>query len=245
MFKRLGALVAQLICAFVLTLSLAGAANAASYLDPKLTDLKPEEKVVVAKPQPVQLVFQFQTNGAANARAAKYLKKSVTETITASGAFSEVSETPVAGGAILSITINNYGDAKAAAGSGFVTGLTFGLKGTTVVDNYTCTAEYLPGLTGAKLTREVHHALITTLGATSAPEGGIKVKNATEGVMTVTKQVVSHAVNDLAGDPGFAIAAAPAPILAPAPTLSPAPATAPTEATPPAVAPAAEAKAAA
>ncbi|ATQ41023.1 hypothetical protein [Caulobacter mirabilis] len=211
--------------------ALAGAAHAATYIDTGLSTLKPEDRAVVANPQPVQLLFTFKTAGAANARATKELTKKVTEVVTASGAFSEVSEAPVANGAILSVTIDNLIQ-EGATGKGFVTGLTFGLKGTMVSDVYVCTVEYVTGADGAKIAKSGRHALHTTIGVTQAPPNGVKAKNIVEAVMTMTDQLVSNTLNDVAKDPAFTgvtvdAATAPAPAT-PTPTPAPAPAAEPT-----------------
>lgn len=103
-------------------MSLSGCLSIKSYVDPTLGDVKPEERApAIVNKQPVQLVFEFQTNGAANAKAASLLSQQVTDQVNASGLFSQVSTTPAPGGAILSITVNNVPE-KNAAGQGFATG---------------------------------------------------------------------------------------------------------------------------
>src|ERR1700751_448105 len=87
--------------------SVALTASAAAYVDDGTPDVKPADKAVVANPQPVQLLFQFDTKGAPNARATKYLKQQVIDTVKASGLFSQVGEDPTANGAVLSIVIDN------------------------------------------------------------------------------------------------------------------------------------------
>ncbi len=208
---------------------------AASYVDTGLKDLTAEQKAVVADPKPVQLLFQFNTKGAPNARATKFLKKQVTEIVQASGAFSEVAEGPVAGGAILSVSIDNLMEEGAAA-KGFMTGLTFGLKGSAVSDLYICTVEYLPS-SGEKVTKTAQHAIHTTIGISEAPPNGEKVKNVNEAVTIMVRQIVSNALNSVAADPGFSgqapaavvpaeaeaeAEAAPTPEAAPAAELAPA-----------------------
>lgn len=194
------------------------AAFAASYVDPGLKDLAPDQKVTVANPQPVQILFQFQTDGAANGRATDFLKKKVLEMVMASGLFSEVVEAPVPNGAIISITINNVvKDALAdATAQGFVTGLTFGLKGSMITDRYIATVEYLDGAGGPKISRTLNHAIHTSLGLKSAPEGMVKSKNGTEAVMTMVNQVISNGLNQVAADQAFPGAQVPAATPAPA-----------------------------
>lgn len=234
---RLRALVASLCLGLAFLALGAPAAMAASYVDPALKDVPAEARVTVASPQPVQILFQFQTDGAPNERATKILKKQVIDTVMASGLFSEVSEAPVASGAVISVTLNNVvKDLKDATAQGFVTGLTFGLKGSLITDHYICTVEFVGGPDATKISRSVNHAIHTTLGIKSAPEGMVKSKNIMEAVMTMTRQAVSNSLNQVASDPAFGGIAPAAPASAPADAAAPAPA----EAAVPEAAPAAE-----
>ncbi|HEY3797516.1 MAG TPA: hypothetical protein VGL58_04115 [Caulobacteraceae bacterium] len=210
--------------------AVAGAAAAADfYLDPDLGDLKPEDRVVIAHPQPVQLLFQFETKGAPNARATKAVKDKVVETVKASGLFSDVSDQPQADGAILSITIDdavNADDMKSAERQGFMTGLTFGMAASTAVDHYNCVIDFVAGPAAPKLTRTSHHDLTFQMGLSKTPPTGlVKMANATDAVNTMVRQVIATPLNDLAKDPGFASADAPAaasPATPPTPAVDPA-----------------------
>jgi hypothetical protein len=187
--------------AAVALLSMGGCLSLKSYVDPALGDVAPEQRAAATEKRPVQLIFAFQSNGAANSRATNLLSKQVTDLVNASGRFSQVSNTPVEGGAILSITVNNVPEAN-AAGKGFTTGLTFGLAGSKVSDFYIATAKYSRG-SGATITKEARHALHSTVGATSGPEGLTPVKNPDEGIAIIMRQLVDHVINDLAKDPAF------------------------------------------
>jgi hypothetical protein len=197
MMKRI---CAPLIAAAAL-LTLGGCLSMKTYVDPALGDVKAEERAAPTEKRPVQLMFAFQTNGAANSRATNLLSKQVTDLVTATGRFSQVSTTPVDGGAILSITVNNVPEAN-AAGKGFTTGLTLGLAGSKVSDYYIATARYSRG-GGATVTKEARHAMHSTVGATAAPDGLTPAKNIDEGIATIMRQLVDHVVNDLAKDPTF------------------------------------------
>lgn len=207
-----------------------GTAAAATYVDTGLPDLKPEERVVVVHPKPVQLLFQFKTKGAANGRATKWLKDQVVQVVQASGLFSEVTEGPASDGALVNVTIDNVPLTSDAFAKGFATGLTFGLAGTSVSDGYICTVEYLSGSDAQKITKTAHHAIHTTVGLKSAPPNGEKAPSVKAAVETMTRQIVSHALNDLAADPVFnpGVVAPPPVAEAPAsPTAEPAPAVQP------------------
>lgn len=177
------------------------------YIESKPGDVTAEQRAKVEKPRPVQLIFQFTTDQKANAKATKYLKEQVFKLVRESGAFSEVVETPVDGGAMLAITMDNIVQ-KDAAGKGFVTGLTFGLAKTVVRDGYLIVAEYNAAAGAPPIRREVAHGMWLTMGTKEAPGTDlIPVKNAITGIETIVRQGIGHAVNQIAQDPAFAGAA--------------------------------------
>lgn len=152
---------------------------------------------------PVQVLFEFQTKGVANATATGFLKTRVIDQVKESGLFSDVSENPAAGGAMLSITLNNVPVTDDAFSKGFLTGLTFGLAGSQVSDGYVCTARYLDGNNGQAIVKKARHAIHTTIGAAATPQNATKAANADEAVFTMTRQVVSNVLNDLSLDSSF------------------------------------------
>ena len=152
---------------------------------------------------PVQLLFEFQTKGVANARATDLLKAKVLDQVKASGLFSTVSEGPVDGGALISLTLNNVPLTDDAFSKGFVTGLTFGLAGSQVSDGYVCTVRYQSGTRATALTRQARHAIHTTMGAANAPGNATKATDTLAAVTLMTQQVISNVLNDLSQDPQF------------------------------------------
>jgi hypothetical protein len=228
--------------------------SAAEYIDGGISDVKPEDKAVVAHPQPVQVLFQFETKDAPNARATKYLKAQVLDTIKASGVFSSVGEEPAPNGAVLSIVIDNVvnpGDMAKAEGQGFATGATFFLVGNTVKDSYLCTVSYVAGPNAPTITKTARHALYTQVGMTApTPPNAVKIGAMKDALNIMVRQIVSNPLNDVARDPSFQVAeaqapAAPTTVAAPTPpaTTEPLPATPTAVAAPvpPASAPAAPA----
>jgi hypothetical protein len=187
------------------TLFLSGCISLRPYVDPTLGDVPAAEHVSVANPQPVQLVFDFQSKGASNPRAMAFLTEEVTERVRASGLFSEVSTAPAPNGAILAITINNIPEAD-AAGRGFAAGLTFGLAGQTVTDYYVGTVHYAAGPGAPAFTAEEHHAIHSLVGAGSGPPGMVASPNLEAAVRQMTQQLVDHLLNDVARDPTFTAA---------------------------------------
>ena len=204
----------------------AGTAAAGSFVDATLGDVKAEDKVVVLHPQPVQLLFQFHTKGAPNARATKELKDKVVETVKASGLFSDVSDSATANGAILNIVLDDVvdpGEMADAEGKGFVTGATFFIAGSTVKEHYLCTVDYVASPTAPKITRTARHAVVMQIGLiNSTPQNVVKAASIKEAIYTMTRQIVANPLNAIAADPGFQ--GAPTPTVT---TLTPASTTVP------------------
>jgi len=188
-------------------IGLAGAASAASYVDATLGEIKPADKVTIASPQPVQLLFEFQTKGALNARATKLLKEKARDAVKSTGLFSDISDNPVANGAILQITINDApqpGDMADAEGKGFVTGATFFVAGSTVRENYICTIDYVAGPAAPKITKTASDGVYFQMGIINkAPVGAVKIGSLNDAIFAMTRFIVINPLNALASDPGF------------------------------------------
>lgn len=225
------------ILALMLVLGWSGlAAAAAFYVDRTLGDLRAEAKVRPVEPRPVQLVFTFQANGVANARAQTELKAQIKTYVESSGLFTAITDTPADNGAILAININNIADTSAASRRGFRAGLTFGLAGGSITDQYVATLEYRPATGADAIVRTVEHKLITTVGRTDPPANADRVRRPADAVATVMRQLVTHGVNRVALDPAFPGVERPAGAV-PEPAPAPAPATPePAGAEPPAAA---------
>ncbi len=198
MFKQSSIKVAGLLLLALLT-----SGCATMYVDNGLKNVARSDFMASPQPRPVQLLFAFQTKGAANARATTQLSEQVTKTVTESGLFSSVSTAPVEGGALLSVTINNIPVTDDAFSKGFATGLTFGLAGSQVTDGYLCTIDYQAASGRPMLQAKVRHAIHTTLGAKKAPANGVKAKSIAEAVNTMTSQIVGNGLKDLSLNPAF------------------------------------------
>jgi hypothetical protein len=163
-----------------------------------------------------------------------------------------VSEAPTANGAILNIVINdvaNAKDMKDAEAKGFVTGATFFVAGSNVVDHYICTVDYVGGPAATKITKGAEQSLIFQMGLiNSAPQNAVKVGGLKDGLAALIRQLVTNPLNDLGKEPGFvradvapapsaAAAAAPVPSAAVVPDATAAQAAASQPAAAPAAAP--------
>ena len=175
---------------------------AAFYVDGNAPEVPAAQMRKPATPADVQLLFEFHTNGVANARATDALKARVKEQIAATGLFKSVGEAPAAGGALLSVTVNNVPLTDDAARKGFLVGLTFGIAGQTVGDGYECTVRYSRD-GAAPLTRNGKHVIYTSLGSAGPPAGAQKAANIEDAVTTMLRQLLSRTLNDLSQDPEF------------------------------------------
>lgn len=199
------------LCLALFGLALSTAASpvqaAKWFVDNKLGEVKPEEKVTPAAPKPVQLLFEFQRDGAPNPAATKQVKPWAIDALKKSGVFSDVVEAPTANGAVLSIKFNNVvkkEEIDKAKKDGFRAGLGLGLFGGVVAtDNYIVTFEYLPGTGGQSITTTVNHALHMKFGKKDVVIDGTEVKNVNDAVQTVVRQALMRGVNTIASDSAF------------------------------------------
>lgn len=185
----------------VATVALTGCAN--FYVDGNTKEVPAAQYKKPVAPRAVQMVFEFQTKGTANANATGLLNAQVTDLVKESGLFSQVGTAPVQGGAILSVSLNNVPLSDDAFSKGFVTGLTFGLAGSTVSDGYVCTVKYLDGTSTTAISKAARHAIHTSMGTGSPPAAAVKMDSIDAAVRLMTRQVVTTALNELSQDPAF------------------------------------------
>lgn len=195
----------RILCFIFAALALLSATGCGTfYVDTALKDVPPDQMKKVANPQPVQLLFEFQTKGASNPRVTDHIKGQVAEFVSKSGLFSQVTSAPVPNGAVLNIVINNVPVTQNAAEQGFVTGLTFGLAGSAVTDGYICNVDYLGGGNAPKISKTVRHAIHMTMGATSsAPVNAVKSESMDDAINTMIRQIVTNGLKEVASDPSF------------------------------------------
>ncbi|MCJ0763505.1 hypothetical protein [Variovorax terrae] len=174
---------------------------ASHYLDASTKGVEPAEFTKPAQPAPVQLVFDFESKGVVNARATDFLKEAVKSEVQKSGLFASVDDKPATGGALLEVKINNIPLTDDAFSKGLAAGFTFGLAGAQVSDGYVCTVRYLNG--DKTIIKTARHAIHTTVGNAASPGNAVKINSLKEGVLTMTRQILSTALNDLSKDPAF------------------------------------------
>ena len=186
----------------VLALSiLAGCASV--YVDSNTKEIDASQFKKPNSTHAVQFLFEFQTNGVPNDFATHKLRPLVVDQIQTSGLFSSVSEDPVSTGALLGVVVNNVPLTDDVMSKGFVTGLTLGVVGSSVSDGYICTARYWANANSAPITKQARHAIHTSLGTGSPPEGAVKAASNDEAVSLMLHQVISNVLNDLSHDAAF------------------------------------------
>lgn len=182
-------------CVAAGTLQLTGCIAPKLYVDPALGEPHAANLLKPQDPQPVQLLFEFRTKGNANAAVTDRWRPYIQQQVEQSGLFSKVSNEPVPSARKLMISIDNVPLTPDASQKGFTTGLTFGLVGTTVTDGYVCKFSYLePG--HDTVTKEVHHAIYTTIGNEKSPTG-LAPLPPLEAFQTVFRQVVGKGLEEI------------------------------------------------
>lgn len=183
--------------------AMTGCMSIKPYVGGGVRDVPAAEYVKPNPPHAVQVLFSFQTKGVDNARVTAALKARVIDQISASHVFDAVSEAPVAGGALLTVSINNVALDDSAYSKGFATGLTLGLAGSVAGDGYIATAKYTPPPPAGTITRQVRHSILTTIGNHDAPAGAAPAATMDEAVSTMLHQLISNVLNDVSHDPAF------------------------------------------
>jgi hypothetical protein len=174
---------------------LSGCLTPTSYVDTALPVVRAEQLKPASPAGPVQLMFEFRSRGTPSAGVTAKMKPVVVGAVEKSGLFSQLSDTPVPGGRMLTIVIDNVKVDEDKTGQAVGTGLTFGLVGTMVTDGYVCNATYRSA-SGKTSSTTLKHALHTTIGNASGPAGVPPVKPI-EGVTQIVDQLTLNALKTL------------------------------------------------
>jgi hypothetical protein len=186
-----------------LCVSTTGCLTMKSYVDPTLPVMSSTDLPKVRQPQPTTVLFEFKTKGNSNSRATSAMSGRVVAAVAQSGMFGQVSTAVTdPNGALLKITIDNVADTGGAVAKGVGTGLTLGLAGSLVTDNYICSATYT--VQGKSYETTVHHALLSTIGNHSAPQG-LTPMAPQEAMNQIVDQVVWHALAQLDKEYAFRV----------------------------------------
>lgn len=197
--KLLRMLWTALAASLMIAASASPAVAAHFYVDRALGDVA--QRTAMKSPGPVQVLVEFQTNGVRNEKATKQVTKMVMAELAKLPYLPQVSDKPVASGAILTVKVNNLfseEERKQAMKAAFKSGFTFGAADAIVRDNYTVTFGYTPATGAAPLTSVVKHSLVTTLGKGSDATFGIEYKKPNDAVSAVVGQTLDHGLDEIA-----------------------------------------------
>lgn len=148
--------------------SLSGCISVQSYVDPAYHQTGYKDLKRPAKPIPAKLAVQFQTNGEHKPAVDATVREHVEKTLKTSGVIEPLAADTAQPAASLNITVNNIADIAKAKHMGFRTGLTMGMKGNMVTDNYEMRASYSGG--GRTKAYEYKHALHSLVGSGEGPK---------------------------------------------------------------------------
>lgn len=154
----------------ILALSLAsamlqGCMSTRTYVDPAYATATYADLPRRAKPYQWRIVVEFQRNGQRLPSMDVAAQNTVEQVIRSSGIALPADDKATGR---LKVTINNVSNSGSAIAKGFGSGLTFGLIGTQVTDNYEMEAELF--VDGKVVRRSGYkHALHTTMGNASFP----------------------------------------------------------------------------
>lgn len=172
--------------------ALAGCISPKSVVDPTFPKLSYEDVKKRSEPLKLKLQVEFQRNGKHYPGADATLRDNAERVLRSSGVV-----TPVAAQeeGEMKLVVNNIADTGAAASKGFGTGLTFGLVGTTVTDAYEMSLAITAN--GKTITRtEIKHAIHTSIGNTTIPEG-LEVVTPNDAFGRVVEQMLLRSLKDI------------------------------------------------
>ncbi len=184
----------RLVCLVLLSLSACFAPK--SYVDPALPEVSFASLRPNGDPKPIQLFFEFQTNGGLNAAGTSQARPRVVSILLRSKQFSAIRISPETSDRRLFITINNFGNLDKAGP--VATGLTFGALGSAVTDRYAMDVTFqAPGREAIRKTYA--HAVYSTVGNAPGPPG-LQPHTSDEAFGIVLEQLLLSLLRDLSAE---------------------------------------------
>jgi hypothetical protein len=141
-----------------------------AYVDPTLPKVSYSDIAPKMDRGALYLSVEFLTHGKPNPKATEHIFAKIKKVLLASQLYSTVSSVRETSMDSLMVVMNNIGDTAKAGGEGAVTGLTLGLAGSLVTDEYLFSATYVP-FSKEPVKREYRHAIHTTIGVREGPPG--------------------------------------------------------------------------
>ena len=175
-----------------LSIGLFGCISPKSFVDPSAQKFTYDDIKRRVESVKLRLSVEFQRHGLPYPKADPSLKDSAERTLRATGV---IIPTDVDSVGEIKIIVNNTADTATAAAKGFGTGLTFGLIGSTVQDNYELTMTIT--IKGRTITKSgIKHSIFTTIGNAAAPEG-VQTSPSVVAFSKVLEQMILQALKDV------------------------------------------------
>jgi hypothetical protein len=169
-----------------------GCTSPKSFIDPAAPKYTYEDVKRKAQPIKLRLTVEFQRHGEPYPKVDPLLKDGAERTLRATGM---IIPTDVDSVGEIKITVNNTGDRTASIAKGFGTGLTFGLIGSTVQDNYELTMSITTK--GKTITKSgIKNSIYTTIGNASAPDG-VQTSTISVAFSKVLEQMILQALKEM------------------------------------------------
>lgn len=191
------------LAAFVAPFILAACVTPVPYVDPKY-DAAPITVPAEVADMQAALSVEFYRNGERAKSVDKPIRKVVVAALEKRGV--EVSETATTK---INVSMNNMADLGDAAASGFGTGLTLGLAGSTVSDFYKATVTIDDGV--KPFSQSYDHALHTTVGRVKEPPiaGVLPAGNVQSAISSLVGDIIDQALFDYVAAKSPSVAAVP------------------------------------
>jgi hypothetical protein len=180
-----------------LALLVGGCVSARSYVDPTFPSAP---KVTAASlrrseaPPKVDLLVTFLSNGTPNPRGAEFARTRIAGRLDASGVVQVAPPSAGSSAYTLRITMENLADTNSAFSRGFVTGLTFGLSGSSVTDFYLFDAALAqPGRTPVQVS--LKHTITTVTGSEEGLAGQ-QAMHLDDAILRVLDELVDTMLRD-------------------------------------------------
>lgn len=166
-----------------------------AYVDPTLPKVSYSDIAPKINRGVLYLSVEFVTHGKPNPKATEHVSEKIKKVLLASQWYSAVSSVREASMDSLVVVMNNIGDTAKAGEEGAVTGLTLGLAGSLVTDEYIFSATYVP-LRKEPVRREYRHAIHTTIGVREGPPG-LQPMSLDDAVDKLVEDLVLNLLRDL------------------------------------------------
>lgn len=166
-----------------------------SYLDPSQPKIAYTDLERPSRPIALKLTTEFQRNGEPNPKANPTLLDNTSRILRATGIIEPDGQNS---SGTIHVTVNNIADVATAATKGFGTGLTFGLVGSTVADNYELTMAI--SMNNKTITKSgIRNGIATAIGNTSTPPG-VETFTPSLAFQKVLEQMLLEALKQIQSD---------------------------------------------